>query len=113
MDIEVNMLGDGIKQISLTGRLDMKNALLIDTRFTALVAAETGLVVVDMSCVDFIASIGIRLLISNAKALANRGGRLVLCQLQPMVKKTIEATGIATLLPTFTKLEEALSSGPG
>jgi anti-anti-sigma factor len=73
MDLNISELENGIRRIALVGRLDMQSSLAIDTRFTALTATGTGPVLVDMSGVEFIASIGIRLLLSNAKALAQAG----------------------------------------
>jgi anti-anti-sigma factor len=35
-------------------------------------------VIVDLSGVDFLASMGVRLLLSNAKALGSRGGKMVI-----------------------------------
>lgn len=101
MDISVSHMDDGIKRIELSGRLDMKNSLEIDVRFTALTATGSGPVLVDMSRVEFIASIGMRLLLSNAKALANRGGRMVLCQTQPLVREALETAGLDTLIPLY------------
>jgi len=101
MEISVSQLDDGIKRIELNGRLDMKNSLEIDTRFTALTATGTGPVLVDMSHVEFIASIGMRLLLSNAKALAKRGGRMVLCGTQPLVREALESAGLETLIPLY------------
>jgi anti-anti-sigma factor len=110
MEIETSISENGIKQIHLIGRLDMKGALLIDTQFTALAATKAGGVLVNMSDVEFIASIGMRLLLSNAKALANRGGRMVLCQPQALVKEALQTAGIDTLIPMYETSEEALLS---
>jgi anti-anti-sigma factor len=101
MEINVTQLDNGIKRIELDGRLDMKNSQEIDVRFTALTATGSGPVLIDMSKVAFIASIGMRLLLSNAKALANRGGRMVLCNTQPLVQEALETAGLDTLIPLY------------
>lgn len=107
MEINVSELEGGIKCIALNGRLDMKNSLEIDTRFTALTATGHGPVLVDLSGVEFIASIGMRLLLSNAKALGQRGGRMVLAGAQPLVAEALTTAGIDTLIPLCADAAEA------
>jgi anti-sigma B factor antagonist len=63
---------------------------------------------VDLTAVSFLASIGIRALISNAKALQQKGGRLVLHVGQnEAVAKTLVATGIDALIPMYQDVGEA------
>jgi anti-anti-sigma factor len=58
--------------------------------------------VVDLTAVSFLASIGIREIITNAKAAQQRGGRLVLfVGDNNAVTKTLETTGIDALIPMF------------
>ena len=47
---------------------------------------------------------------SAARAQAARGGRLVLCNLDPMVKKVLVTAGIDGLIPIFDDFEEACSA---
>src|SRR5580704_12282043 len=58
-------------RIALTGRLDILGAEAIALPLATLAGAKQGLIV-DMSGVSFIASIGIRHLVSAAKALSRR-----------------------------------------
>ena len=65
-------------------------------------------VVVDLTGIDFLASIGIRVVLINAKALQQNGGRIVLfVGGNPAVTKTLEATGIDALIPMFADAAEA------
>jgi anti-anti-sigma factor len=55
-----------------------------------------------------LASIGIRAIITNAKALQQRGGKLVLfVGDNAMVSKTLEATGVVDLIPMYSNSSEA------
>lgn len=109
MEIAFDKLDQDIKSVKLTGRLDMKNSLDAEPRFTALTATDGSKVIVDMSGVEFIASIGMRMLLSCAKANAARGGRMVLAGLQPMVREALETAGIDSLIPFFDDEQAALS----
>ena len=86
-------------KVRLDGRLDMDAAVSLENPFTFQVASAKESVVVDMTAVPFIASIGMRLLLMNAKAQRGRGGKLVLFGTTPLVREALSIAGIATLIP--------------
>jgi anti-anti-sigma factor len=100
-------VSESFRRIALSGRLDGRGTEEIATKFAALSTAKNR-VVVDLTGINFLASIGIRELISNAKALQQKGGRMVLfVGGNPAVTKTLEATGIDALIPMFADAAEA------
>ncbi len=108
MPIDFQDCSSQVRHIILTGRLDLPGTAEIDTKFAALAAATARRVVVDLVGVSFLASIGIRSLITNAKAQQSRGGRMVLLVGDnAAVAKTLEATGIDVLIPMFASFAEA------
>ena len=108
MKLTHQMPGDGSTRLFLTGRLDVAGTENIDQAFTSLVASHKAAVIVDLSGVDFLASIGIRTLLTSAKAQEHRGGRLVLLNPQPMVESVMATAGVDTLIPIFRELDAAL-----
>ena len=97
-----------LRHIRLSGRLDIQGTGEIEAKFAALAASSKRRVIVDLSEVSFLASIGIRAIITNAKAQMQRGGRMVLFVGEnASVAKTIDATGIDTLVPMFSALADA------
>lgn len=107
MELEIAELPSGVKQLSLYGRLDIQGANAIDNRFAFAVTTSKAPVLVDLSGVEFIASIGIRLLLQNAKSLKSRGGRLALYKPQPLVAEALTTAGIDLLIPVYEDLESA------
>ncbi len=98
MDMQVAELADDVVRVMLKGRLDIAGAAKIDLPFSAVAGSRNG-VIVDMSEVTFLASIGIRTLVLGAKAIRRRGGHLVLLNPLPDVENVLEMTGITDLLP--------------
>jgi anti-anti-sigma factor len=97
-----------LRWIRLTGRLDIPGIDAISTTFAELSASSNHQVVVDLSGVSFLVSFGIRELITNAKTIQKRGGRMIIfVGDNKAVHKTLETTGIDTLIPTFTDAEQA------
>jgi anti-anti-sigma factor len=107
MELTTQQLPEGIEKIALAGRMDSAGAQEIDLRFTGLTATRAALIVVDLSQVSFLASIGIRTLVSNAKALARRGGRMALLSPQPLVEQVLKLAGIDSFIPIYDDLESA------
>lgn len=97
-----------LRWIRLTGRLDMPGIDAISTTFAELSASTSRRIIVDLTGVNFLVSFGIRELITNAKIIQKRGGRMVIfVGDNKAVHKTLETTGIDTLIPTFTDAAQA------
>jgi anti-sigma B factor antagonist len=114
MTLDFTDENDSLRRITLTGRLDIAGTEAIATRFSALCASAERRVVVDLSSVSFLSSIGIRALVGSAKAQQQRGGRMVLVvEANSSVAKTLETTGIDALIPMFTDSVEAEKAALG
>jgi anti-anti-sigma factor len=96
-------------RVVLTGRLDIVGAEIIALPLATLAGAKRGLIV-DMSGVSFIASIGIRHLVSAAKTVSRRKGLLVLLNPTDIVAEVLTASGLTDLLPIVRSDSEALAA---
>ncbi|MGH9906662.1 MAG: STAS domain-containing protein [Pyrinomonadaceae bacterium] len=110
MQLQTQQLTNGITKIDLAGRMDNAGVQEIDLQFTALTATKKAAVVVDLSDVSFLASIGIRTLMTNARALRQRGGKMVLLNPKPLVEEVLDAAGITTVIETLDDLESAYAA---
>jgi len=107
-NIEARPILDGITRIKLEGRLDIAGAEEVDLRFAGIVSAVTKGAVVDLTGVTFLASIGIRTLISNAKTLERRGATMALFGPSPFVTEVLRSVGVTDLIPVFDDLDTAV-----
>lgn len=97
-----------LRRILLAGRMDILGTEQIADRFAAYATEDNRNIVVDFTGVTFLASIGIRALISNAKALHKIGGRMALVvDENTSVARTLDATGIDVLLQTYKNMKDA------
>jgi stage II sporulation protein AA (anti-sigma F factor antagonist) len=100
-------VGNNLRKIVIWGRLDVPGESVVDA-LDALVAAPKKGIVVDVSSLKFLASIGIRALLKGAKAVEERGGRMVLVVgTNSQVVMSLEATGVSDLIPMFKSNGEA------
>jgi len=107
MQLDCSESPGGITQILLSGRLDIAGTQAIDTRFSFITTAGAKKIVVDLSQVTFLASIGIRLLLTAVRAQEKRGGNMVFAAPQPLVRKVLESAGIDQLVELYADLDSA------
>jgi anti-sigma B factor antagonist len=110
MQIDITNPAPDVVQVALSGRLDLEGTQAIGDRFTFATTTRRAGVVIDLAGVTALSSIGIRLLLTAAKAQANRGGKLVLAGPQPFVRKVLEAAGIDQVVPIVTDVDAARAS---
>lgn len=107
MELHYSELKNNIRRIKLIGKLDLDGVGKIESQFYGYCAGESPRVIVDLSDVEFLASMGIRLLILNAKSVFSRGGRMVLLRPKPEIRNILEVTDIAMIIPIYDGLESA------
>ncbi len=97
MQIAINDAGSSATVV-LTGRLDISGADVIALPLATLSGAKNSLIV-DLSGVTFVASIGLRHLVAAAKTVGRKGGRVVLLNPNAIVSEVITTSGLTDLLP--------------
>ncbi len=108
MSISYSDVGENLRRIVISGRLDIPGTDSVAERLVELTAGPKKGVVVDLSAVKFLASIGIRALITSAKAVQKRGGKMVLVVSDgSTVMLSLEATGVNELIPVFKSASDA------
>jgi len=107
MELHYSELDNGINLIKLSGKLDITGTGDIETKFAGYCAGDKVRVIVDLSQVDYLASIGIRLLVLTAKSILSRGGKMVLLSPIDEVQSVLEITGIPAIIPSYSQLESA------
>lgn len=107
MEFTATELKNGISLLKLRGRMDMAGVSTVEAKFSGYFAGEKPKVIVDISGVEFLTSIGIRLLVTNAKSMLARKGKMVLLDPAPNVMGVLEVTDIPDIIPVYSQLESA------
>jgi anti-anti-sigma factor len=107
MDIQHDDIGD-IRRVALAGRLDSAGVDLIETRFGASIVPAGKHTVVDLSEVTFLASMGIRMLISTNRSLSRKGGKIALYGASPAVREVIDTVALTDIIPLASSEAEAI-----
>lgn len=107
MRLETEELDGGILKVNLAGRMDIAGTDLISVPLAALAATDNRRVILDLSGVEFLASIGVRAILQNARAHRMRGGSLVLLGPPPLIEEVLQTAGVPNVVPVVTDLESA------
>jgi anti-anti-sigma factor len=109
MPITVLDLEGGITKVLLSGRIDIGGAKEIELPM-AVVAGSRRAVVVDLSAVEFMASLGLRGIVISAQSIQRKKGRMVLLSPRPLVEEVITTTGVNTLVPIYHDEVDAIAA---
>jgi anti-anti-sigma factor len=102
MQMQFGDAGQGVVNVMLVGRLDTPGVGRVETQLTAHLVPRGVRAIVDLSQVEFVGSLGIRMFITIARAAGRNGGRLVLYGAQPMVAQVFETTSLNEIVPVRT-----------
>ena len=105
--IDAEDVAPGVTKVNLRGRLDANSVHAISETFQRVARTQNQLIV-DLSRVTFIASTGLRTLISAARAVASRSGRMAILGPDPAVEAVLITSGTDAVMPIFQDLVEAI-----
>ncbi len=109
MQLTVEDLPNGVTKAVLNGRMDIDGANAVDMKFSTLAASKKKLVV-DLSGVSFLASMGLRTLMVTARTISTKGGKMALSNPQPNVAKVLSTTGANEIMPVAPSLDAAIAA---
>ncbi len=109
MDFQVIRADDQATHVALLGKFDLSGVQQIEMKFTAMVAGRGKPAVVDMSQTTYLASLGLRVLLTTARALAGKGAKMVLLNPSPEVLQVLQLAKIDVIVPVETDLTRALT----
>jgi anti-anti-sigma factor len=109
MRLQYSDLDSSTRLIKLSGTLDIYGVSDVEIDFVRLCTGDNICVIVDLSKVDYISSIGIPLLINSAKSLARQGSKMALLNPKKPVENVLELTGIPLMIPIYENVNTAIS----
>ena len=109
MKLDYTELDNGIRQIKLNGALDLNGTYSIEVQFVRHCAGENVRVLVDLSKVNYISSIGIPLLVNTAKSIVSHGGKVAFLSPKDNVMKVLELVGVPQMIPVHTNMDSAVA----
>ena len=97
----------GIIAVVLTGRLDVRNVPHVEEEFRRITSSGKP-VIVDLSGVELMNSVGLAMLIEGANSMRACGAPMVLLNPRQRVEKVIRIASLDQMLPILSELNEAV-----
>lgn len=96
--------------LTLKGKIDATNALYFDDEMQKNINESQDKVLLNMKELEYISSAGLRVLMSAAKSLKERGGDLCVCELSPHIDKIFEISGFRQIMSIGKSESEAIKN---
>ncbi len=109
MSIEVKTVGDS-KIIIVPKRFDAYTANSVEVELTRLISEGARKIVCDFSQTDYLASAGLRVLITASKTLQRASGKMVLCTIKPYVVEVFEISGLNKIFKMYPSTDAAIQA---
>ncbi len=107
MKLHFGELENGIRLIALDGKLDGNGVNCVEFEFSSHCMGENARILVDLSRVSYISSIGIPMLVNAARSVAARGGVMALLNPHHDVLSVLELVGVSHIIPIYFDLGSA------
>jgi len=107
IDVKVREKSPEVFVVSPEGSLDSNTYPVLEDEVDALIAAEAPKVIVfDMKGVHYISSMGVRVVLKTKKMQKKHGGKVLLLNLQPQIRKVFEIIRALPSEPICSSMEE-------
>jgi anti-anti-sigma factor len=94
--------------VAVTGRMDAVTAPEFEIRLLDWINSGETHLIVDFAGLEYISSAGLRSILTIAKNLKTRQGKIALCVLRDTVKEVFEISGFSTIIPVFESVDAAI-----
>jgi anti-anti-sigma factor len=101
---------NGVVSIAIKGRLDADSSPEAETVVKEALEGDTNRLLFNLSELEYLSSAGLRVLLSAAKEMRRRDGKIVLCALNEFVKEIFEVSGFQSLIPITDSVESGIET---
>lgn len=98
--------------VSVSGEIDLVTAPALEQAIGAVVEENPAALVVDLSAVEFLGSVGLKILAATYEKLGNSTAFGVVAR-GPATRRPIHLTGLDKTFPLYPTLDDALSAVRG
>ena len=108
--IEQTQVGDKVV-LHVAGRMDAENAHQFELRCESCIAEGYTSLIIDLSDLAYISSLGLRSVVAVSKKARDKGGELRICRMTGLVRQVFEITRLTQVFPVHDSVESALLGG--
>ena len=107
LSIQISPPANTSQRVALDGRLDTHTCDQLDRELAPVLSSPIQSLVFDLARLEYISSAGIRSIFKARKALASRGGQVLIANPQPQIQKVFDMVKAVPMNEIFSSNEEA------
>ncbi|UCC94649.1 MAG: STAS domain-containing protein [Candidatus Omnitrophota bacterium] len=107
LDIKIVKKPDYVYVVELKGSIDTATHQQLEDELREIIEEKTKTVILDMAGVNYISSIGIKVILVTKKTLEKMHATFSMVNLQPQIKKVLDAMRILPMIDIFDDIPEA------
>jgi anti-anti-sigma factor len=96
----------GVFTVSPIGTLDGNTYKVLEDTVDSILKQLPDIIIFDLEFLDYINSMGVRILLKTKKALENNNGKIMFMHLQPQIRKVFDILSALPTLQVFTSIQE-------
>lgn len=100
---------EGHVVIAIVGRLDSKSAGDLSRELSSTVQRGDINLVLDLTCLEYVSSIGLSVFLATAKRVRAQKGRLIFAGVNDRIRLVFEMSGLLQLLPIVPTVDAAFA----
>ena len=108
MQLLIEELDGDVTKVILDGRMDITGAQNVDLKMN-VIAGSKKYVVIDAQKLAFLGSMGLRTIVTVARTVKSRGGKIAMFGANQDVEKVLKMSGVNTLLPIVQDFQSAIA----
>lgn len=108
MSLEITAVNSTI-MVSVVRRFDSVTAPDIEAELKTLIQKSPTNILFDFSRTEYIASAGLRVLLSTTREIKKAGGTVALASLSPQVRQVFQIGGFTQIFTIYSSRDEALA----
>jgi anti-anti-sigma factor len=97
---------DGVYILSPSGRLDTSTYLKLEEQVDVVLQDKPHTLVFDMEMLEYISSMGVRVIAKAQKTMKDHDGKVVLLNLQPQIQKVFDIIKALPSQQVFSNMKE-------
>ena len=99
---------NGIVHITIKGRLEADTSPEAEKTVKEALESPTKKLLFNLAALEYLSSAGLRVVLSAAKEMRRREGKIVLCSLNEFVNEIFEVSGFQSLIPIADSVESGI-----
>ena len=106
LKVTSNQNRPGVFTISPIGSIDARTHSILEEEVESVLTEKPNVIIFDMEFLDYINSLGVRVLLKAKKEMKNNAGKVAFMKLQPQIKKVFDILNALPTMQVFASIEE-------